>query len=87
MRNIFSVHLDCTDAAGKRVVFVMQLDRNGDSQHIRPLALKRGVDLRPGDVFQHTGKHYRIVSMKAYRDAQVTEEQLATMLLDVVRRN
>ena len=81
-RIIYSLHLDCERVPGEPITaFVVPLNREGNSQPggIRPIGKPRVVDLRVGDWFRHrpTGKKYKLAGISAYRQHQVTEEQVA----------
>jgi hypothetical protein len=81
-RLIYSLHLDCEREPGKPITgFVVPLDRQGNSvpRGIVPIGKARVVDLRVGDWFLRgpTGKKYKLAGISAYRQHQLSEEQVA----------
>ena len=72
-RIIYSLQLELEDpkSPSGTVGLIAPLDREGQSPHCRACMPKtRVIDLRVGDVVEHRkAKRYRIVGIRAYRDA------------------
>jgi hypothetical protein len=75
-RVILSLQFDLERVqTGERVQLIAPLDARGLAVYAHAAAPKaRVIDLRPVDSLRHGGTLYRVIGVRAYREARVAED-------------
>jgi hypothetical protein len=79
-RIIYSLQFDLRrQQSAELIQLIAPLDRNGQSRYCRAIQPKRRViDVRVGDRLFHGGQIYEVTAIRAYRDANIDEDQPAS---------